>query len=96
MSRLLGLWKNKFMTTDPTITRIKTILAEHMALEPDTILETSRFYDDLGCDSLDAVEIVMAIEEEFQIELTDEEADEEAGGIETVSDAVKLVDYKMI
>lgn len=79
------------MSTEPTITRVKNIIAEYLGVETETISETSRFHDDLGCDSLDVVEIVMNVEEEFSIEITDEEA----GAVETVADAVKLVDGKV-
>lgn len=70
--------------------RLKHILVEQ-GIKPVEIEETSRLEDDLGLDSLDVVEVVMAAEEEFEIEITDEEAEK----LTTFGDAVKLVDSKL-
>jgi acyl carrier protein len=71
-----------------TAERIKKIVAEHLNKDVGEISLESSFIDDLGADSLDTVELVMAFEEEFGIEIPDDAAE----GISTVGDAVKFVD----
>ncbi len=66
--------------------KIKSIIAEELGVEQDTIESSSNLTDDLGADSLDAVELIMAIEEEFDIEIDDTAATK----IKTVQD---IVDY---
>ena len=69
--------------------RVKKIVVEHLGVEEDKVTESASFIDDLGADSLDTVELVMAFEEEFS---TDEKqveiSDDEAGNIGTIKDAV--------
>lgn len=67
--------------------RIKNIVVDHLDLSPDNVVPTADFIDDLGADSLDAVELVMAFEGEFDIEISDDEAEE----IKTVQDAALMV-----
>lgn len=67
--------------------RVKKIVVEHLAIEEDKVTEESSFIDDLGADSLDTVELVMAFEEEFGIEIPDDAAEQ----ILTVGDAVKHI-----
>ncbi len=55
--------------------RVKKIIAEQLSVEIDKITPEARFVDDLGADSLDTVELVMALEEEFEIDIPDEEAE---------------------
>lgn len=55
--------------------RVKKIIAEQLSVELDKITKEARFVDDLGADSLDTVELVMALEEEFEIDIPDEEAE---------------------
>lgn len=55
--------------------RVKKIIAEQLSVEIDKITNEARFVDDLGADSLDTVELVMALEEEFEIDIPDEEAE---------------------
>lgn len=55
--------------------RVKKIIAEQLSVEPEKITPEARFVDDLGADSLDTVELVMALEEEFEIDIPDEEAE---------------------
>jgi acyl carrier protein len=74
--------------TKTTIDRLKTIIADQLGLDKNDIHADSKFRDDLGTDSLDEVELVMAAEEEFDTEISDEAAEK----IETVEDAVKLID----
>jgi acyl carrier protein len=67
--------------------KVKTIIAEQLGVGEDEIKSTSSFIEDLGADSLDIVELVMAMEEEFEVEIPDEEAE----NIKTVQDAVNYV-----
>lgn len=67
--------------------RVKKIVVEHLGVEEDKVLENASFIDDLGADSLDAVELVMAFEEEFGIEIPDDAAET----IQSFGDAVKFI-----
>jgi acyl carrier protein len=67
--------------------RVKKIVVEHLGVEEDKVAEGASFIDDLGADSLDTVELVMAFEEEFSIEISDDAAKD----IQTVGDAVKFI-----
>ena len=71
-----------------TKAKIKKIVADHLGIEEDKIKEESSFIDDLGADSLDTVELVMAFEEEFGSEISDGEAEK----ILTVGDAIKFIE----
>ncbi len=68
--------------------KVKKIVVENLGVEADKVTEKSSFIDDLGADSLDTVELVMAFEEEFGCEIPDEEAEK----ILTVEDAVKYIE----
>jgi acyl carrier protein len=70
-----------------TAATIRTITSEHLGVDADKIKDTNSFIDDLGADSLDTVELVMAFEEEFGIEITDDAAE----SITTVADAIETV-----
>ena len=70
--------------------KIKKIVADHLGIEESKVTEESSFIDDLGADSLDTVELVMAFEEEFGSEISDSEAEK----ILTVGDAVKFIEGK--
>jgi len=67
--------------------RIKKIISEQLGVDEDDITMESSFIDDLGADSLDIVELIMALEEEFEIEIPDSEAEK----ITTVGDAVEYI-----
>ena len=67
--------------------RIKKIVVEHLDVEEDKITESASFIDDLGADSLDTVELVMAFEEEFGVEIPDDAAET----TQTFGDAVKFI-----
>ena len=67
--------------------KLQKILSDNLGIEPDEIRPEARFVEDLGADSLDVLELVMAIEEEFDIEIPEESLD----GITTVQDAVDLI-----
>jgi acyl carrier protein len=68
--------------------RVKKIVVEHLGVEADKVTENASFIDDLGADSLDTVELVMAFEEEFGCEIPDDAAET----ILTVGDAVKFLE----
>ena len=68
--------------------RVKQIVVEHLGVEEGKVTPEASFIDDLGADSLDTVELVMAFEEEFGIEIPDDAAE----SIVTVGDAVKYID----
>lgn len=70
------------------VERVKKIVVEHLGVEPDKVTENASFIDDLGADSLDTVELVMAFEEEFGCEIPDDAAET----ILTVGDAVKFLE----
>ena len=67
---------------------VKEVVIEQLNVSPDEVKEESKFIEDLGADSLDVVELVMALEEEFDIEIPDEEAE----SILTVGDAIKFIE----
>ena len=71
-----------------TFDKVKDIVLDKLGAEEDKITETASFMDDLGADSLDTVELIMEMEEEFGIEIPDEEAEKLA----TVGDAVSYID----
>ena len=79
------------MTTDEIFKTMQTLIAEQFALDEEEITMESSFVDDLGADSLDLVEVVMALEEEFEAPVPDEEAEK----IKTVGDAVRFIDAKL-
>ena len=70
--------------------RVKAIVIKHLEADPAKVVEKASFIDDLGADSLDNVELVMAFEEEFGIEIPDDAAEH----IQTVGDAVKFISEK--
>ena len=71
--------------------RVKKVIAEKLGVDEATIKNDASFVEDLGADSLDTVELVMALEEEFGIEIPDEDAEKMA----TVGDAVKYIEEKI-
>lgn len=70
-----------------TADRVKKIVVEHLGVEPDKVTPEASFIDDLGADSLDIVELVMAFEEEFNVEIPDDAAEK----ITTVKDATDYI-----
>jgi acyl carrier protein len=68
--------------------RVKKIVVEHLGVDADKVIAAANFIDDLGADSLDTVELVMAFEEEFSVEIPDDAAET----IVTVGDAVKFLE----
>ena len=71
--------------------RVKKIVVEHLNVDESKVSDDASFIDDLGADSLDTVELVMAFEEEFDIEIPDDAAET----IQTFGDAVKFINDKM-
>ena len=75
------------MSTAAIESKVKSIIADQLGVGEDEIKPDSIFIDDLGADSLDIVELVMAMEEEFEVEIPDEEAE----NIKTVGDAINYI-----
>jgi acyl carrier protein len=71
--------------------RVKKIIAEQLGVEPENVTPEATFVEDLGADSLDIVELVMALEEEFGIEIPDEEAEK----IVNVQNAVDFIEERI-
>jgi acyl carrier protein len=78
------------MSQEAIFEKVRTIVAEQLSVEAQDVKSESNFQNDLGADSLDTVELVMALEEAFDIEIPDEAAE----GIATVGDAVKYIQEK--
>ena len=76
--------------TEDVATKVKKMVADHLGVEESKVTEEANFIDDLGADSLDTVELVMAFEEEFGSEIADSEAEK----ILTVGDAIKFIENK--
>jgi acyl carrier protein len=70
--------------------RVKKIVVEHLGVDAEKVTEKANFIDDLGADSLDTVELVMAFEEEFGVEIPDDAAEK----IATVGDAINFLSSK--
>jgi len=75
------------MSKEAVMEKIKEVVADKLDVDMGDVVETASFVDDLGADSLDVVELIMGLEDEFSIEISDEEAE----GIATVGDAVNFV-----
>lgn len=76
------------MTYDQIVEKVKGIIVEQLGVDEEEVTLKASFTDDLGADSLDNVELVMALEEEFDVEIPDEEAEK----ITTVQEAVKYIE----
>jgi len=75
------------MNKDELFAKIKSIVADKLSISEDQITEEAAFIDDLGADSLDTVELVMALEDEFDLDIPDDEAEK----LTTVSKAIEYV-----
>lgn len=71
--------------------RVREIIAQELGVEQEKVVDDANFVDDLGADSLDTVELVMAFEEEFGIEIPDEDAER----MQTVSEAIAYLNEKV-
>ena len=76
------------MTHEEIVEKVKGIIIEQLGVDEEEVTLKASFTDDLGADSLDNVELVMALEEEFDIEIPDEEAEK----ITTVQEAIKYIE----
>ncbi|MDR1165333.1 MAG: acyl carrier protein [Deltaproteobacteria bacterium] len=76
--------------SDEILERVKKVVAEQLSVEASDILSESSFQDDLGADSLDLVELMMAMEEEFEIKIDDQASPT----MKTVGDAVRFIEQK--
>jgi acyl carrier protein len=78
------------MMAESTEERVREIIVNELGVEPEKVTQEASFVEDLGADSLDTVELVMAFEEEFGIEIPDEDAE----NLQTVGDAVRYLREK--
>ena len=69
---------------------VKKIVVENLERKPEEVTDDARFIEDLGADSLDLTELLMALEEEYNVEI-----DDEANDIQTVGDAIKYIESKL-
>jgi acyl carrier protein len=76
------------MADKPIDQRVKDIIVEQLGVKPDQVTTEAKFIEDLGADSLDTVELVMALEEEFGIEVPDEQAEK----LQSVGDVIKYIE----
>ena len=74
-----------------TLERVKKVVVDQLSVDENLVTPQASFTNDLGADSLDTVELVMALEEEFKCEIPDEDAEK----IQTVQDAVSYIDSKL-
>ena len=78
------------MSDKPVEEKVKDIIVEQLGVNPEQVTPNASFIEDLGADSLDIVELVMAFEEEFSVEVPDEDAEK----LQTVGDVVKYIEEK--
>ena len=76
------------MADKPLDQRIKEIIVEQLGVKPEQVVPEAKFIEDLGADSLDTVELVMALEEEFGVEVPDEQAEK----LQSVGDVMKYIE----
>ena len=76
------------MADKPIDQRVKDIIVEQLVVKPDQVTPEAKFIEDLGADSLDTVELVMALEEEFGIEVPDEQAEK----LQSVGDGIQYIE----
>ena len=76
------------MADKPIDQRVKDIIVEQLGVKPDQVTPEAKFVEDLGADSLDIVELIMALEEEFGIEVPDEQAEK----LQSVGDVIKYIE----
>ncbi|MBN1476389.1 acyl carrier protein [Candidatus Sumerlaeota bacterium] len=77
--------------SESTADKVKKIIVQQIGADAADVVESASFIDDLGADSLDTVELIMAFEEKFNIEIPDDDAET----IQTVGDAIKYVESKV-
>lgn len=79
------------MNREELTAKVTKTTVNHLGVEEEKVTEEARFVEDLGADSLDVIELVMAFEEEFGVEITDDETDD----IQTVKQAIDLLESKV-
>ncbi len=79
------------MDLNEAMEKVKTVILKQLDLDKADLVPSAHILDDLGADSLDVVELVMALEQEFELEIPDEEAEQ----IETVGDIFKYIEEKL-
>lgn len=77
--------------SDSIFDRVKRVVCEELAVQEAEVTESASFIDDLGADSLDVVELVMALEEEFEVDIPDDDV----ANLKTVGDAVSYIEKKL-
>jgi acyl carrier protein len=82
--------ETNFMADKSVEEKVKDIIVEQLGVNPEQVVPSASFIEDLGADSLDTVELVMAFEEEFSVEVPDEDAEK----LQTVGDVVKYIEEK--
>ena len=89
-NKLVSTPSERFLEMSSVAERVKKIVVEHLGVDEAKVTENASFVDDLGADSLDTVELVMAFEEEFGCEIPDDAAEK----ITTVKDAIAFIESK--
>ena len=89
-SRATNNNRTNFMAEKPIEEKVKDIIVEQLGVNPEQVTPQASFIEDLGADSLDIVELVMAFEEEFGVEVPDEDAEK----LQTVGDVIKYIEEK--
>ena len=79
------------LNRDDVLARSRKIVIDHLDADPDKVHEKASFIDDLGADSLDNIELIMAFEEEFDVEISDDDGEK----VQTVGGAVDLIMQKL-
>ena len=89
-SRAINTNQTDFMAEKSIEEKVKDIIVEQLGVNPEQVTSQASFIEDLGADSLDIVELVMALEEEFGVEVPDEDAEK----LQTVGDVIKYIEDK--
>jgi acyl carrier protein len=89
-SRAINSNRTNFMAEKSIEEKVKDIIVEQLGVNPEQVTPQASFIEDLGADSLDIVELVMAFEEEFGVEVPDEDAEK----LQTVGDVIKYIEDK--